>query len=61
MKKTISQKELLERTGAKYYQVEHLIRAGRLPVERYGRGNERRFPLEAIEMVKTWLERKSCQ
>ncbi|GEM_PF-3231506 len=56
---TISQKELLQKTGAKYYQVEHLIRTGRLPVYKHGRGNERQFPLEAIEILNDWLVNKA--
>jgi hypothetical protein len=52
-----SQKEVLEKTGIKCYQLEYLIRTKKIPVIRKGKGIPREFPEEAIKIIKERVNR----
>ena len=52
MKREITTKEIIERTGIKYYSLEHLIRSGRIKAKSYGKGNARKFDPDVIEKIK---------
>jgi len=53
----LSQNEVLKQTGLKYWQLEHLIKAGEIPVIKRGHGVPRQFLLEAVKILRAWLER----
>jgi len=55
----LSQNEVLKQTGLKYWQLEHLIKAGEIPVIKRGHGTPRQFPLEAVEILKAWLSKRT--
>ena len=57
MENYLTQKQVLEQTGLKYYQLEHLIKSGIVQVYRCGSGNPRKFPLAAIEIIQERLKK----
>ncbi|MDD5230091.1 MAG: hypothetical protein PHC43_02070 [Candidatus Marinimicrobia bacterium] len=55
----LSQNEVLKQTGLKYWQLEHLIKAEEIPVVKHGHGVPRKFPPEAVEILKEWLAKRT--
>ncbi len=39
--------------------LDYLVREGLIACRRYGRGQLRRYPLEAVEQIKSWFEARS--
>jgi len=60
MKNYLSQKDVLKQTGLKFYQLEHLIRSGVIPVQQFGKGNPRKFAPEAVDIIKARLAKLSA-
>ena len=52
MENFLSQKDLLKETGITFYCLEYLIKLGVVPVIRYGKGIERKFPQEALDIIR---------
>jgi len=48
----LTQKELLQKTGIKFYKLEYLIKTGIVPVIQKGRGTPRQFPIDAISIIR---------
>lgn len=61
MKDYLTQKQVLVKTGFKFYQLEHLIKSGIIPVIRFGKGNPRKFPSEAVEIIKARLAKLNTE
>jgi len=55
MDKYLSQKEVIEMTGIRFYQLEYLIKKGEISVIQNGSGNPRLFPLESVEIIQRRL------
>ena len=53
----LSQKDVLKQTGLKFYQLEHLIKSGVIPVYQFGKGNPRKFRPEVIDIIKARLDK----
>ena len=53
----LSQKEVIERTGIRFYQLEYLIKKGDLPVIQNGSGIPRKFPLAVVEIIQERLNK----
>jgi len=55
MDKYLSQKEVIEITGIRFYQLEYLIKKGEISVIQLGSGNPRKFPPDSIKRIKDRL------
>ena len=58
MKKYLTQKELLEKTGIQFYQLEYLIKKGEVPVIKSGSGVPRKYPVESLKLIEDWKKSK---
>lgn len=54
----LTQKELLQKTGIKFYKLDYLVKTGDIPVIQKGSGNLRQFPDEAVRIIKVRLARR---
>ena len=52
MKNHLTQKEVLEKTGLKFYQLEYLIKKGKVPVIQSGSGVPRKYPFESLTIIE---------
>ncbi|MFH1212887.1 MAG: hypothetical protein V1681_02270 [Candidatus Neomarinimicrobiota bacterium] len=48
----LTQKEILQKTGVKFYRLEYFIKSGIVPVIQKGRGNPRQFPPDSVSIIK---------
>lgn len=55
MNKMFSTTDILRASGARYWHLEHLIRAGKIKPLSRGRGRERRFTRKEFEKAKQLL------
>ena len=61
MDKYLNQKEVIEMTGIRFYQLEYLIKKGEISVIQLGSGNPRKFPPETIEIIKARLAKLNVE
>jgi len=54
-KKLLTQNELQEITGAKHAAIDYMVKAKIIPCHRYGRSIPRKFPPEAVKIIKARL------
>jgi len=57
MEKYFSQNDLCSLTGLRNSQIDYLVREGILPCIRYGKSSPRRFPVEALKILKKRLHK----
>ena len=57
--KLITTAEVLQKTRIPFYQLDYLVKAGRIHAFRTGRGIERRFPPDTIEKIKAILKKRN--
>jgi|TARA_Y100000310_G_C20644526_1_gene795809 hypothetical protein len=55
---TLSTSEVLDKTGLVFYQLEYLVKTGRIPTFSYGKGLPRRYPLNTIEKIKAIMAKR---
>jgi len=48
----LTQKEILQKTGIKFYRLEYLIKTGIVLVIQKGRGIPRQFPPDSVSIIK---------
>ena len=53
--KKIKTVDVLSATGIKFYQLEHLVKTGRVPARRFGKGLPREFSSGAIDIIREIL------
>ena len=51
--------DVLRETKIPFYQLDYLVKAGRIHAFRTGRGIERRFPPDTIEKIKAILKKRN--
>jgi len=52
----LSQKEVIEKTGLKFYQLEHIKKIGTIKVYHFGKGNHKNLPQKVIEIILALLK-----
>ena len=56
MDKYLSQKEVVEKTGLKFYQLEHIKKISTIKVYHFDKDNHRNLPRKVIEIILALLK-----
>jgi len=56
MDKYLSQREVVEKTGLKFYQLEHIKKISTIKVYHFDKNNHRNLPRKVIEIILALLK-----
>ena len=50
----LDKNDIIELTGIEFYQLDYLVKTGKVPAIKRGSGRKRLYPHRAIEIIKNW-------